>query len=104
MAFRVGPRSDAGFSLIQVGILLTVASLVLVATLPGSQTKLNSNKNSANKLNNVMTALRSFQTANGRLPCPADAGQAVGTSNYGTEATNQYNNCTGGTTSADLVD
>lgn len=96
--------NNHGFSLIQVGILLTVASLMMTAMLPGYQTKLTLNKNSTTNMNNVIIALRDFQLANGRLPCPADASQLVGSANYGVEATPPYNNCTGGTPAANLVD
>lgn len=104
MVLKCRKSGSSGFSLIQVGILLTAASLVAVAMLPAYQTKLTSNKNSENKLNSVMVALRNFEISNGRLPCPADAGQTLSSAYYGMEAANQGANCTGGTPAANLSD
>lgn len=95
-----------GFTLIQVSIILTIASLVMVAVLPGYQTSLKSNSSGVTKMNSVMSALRQFHASNGRLPCPADPTMATGNSNYGVEAAKpgSINNCTGGSPAAAFTD
>lgn len=97
-----------GFTLIQISILLTLASLVLVAILPSLQTSLNAGNATSGKMNNVLTAMRSYLAANGTLPCPADASQPIGSTSYGVAAANSGTgtpgNCTGGTPSANYVD
>jgi hypothetical protein len=101
-----GVANNRGFTFIQLSILITVAALVLVTILPSSQTNLAANSITLTKMNTILAALRQFQTANGRLPCPADASQAIGSATYGVESTNRGSstNCTGGTPAANFVD
>src|ERR1035441_9662006 len=96
----------SGFTLIQISILLVVASLVLVTILPSSQTNLTANNVTTTKLNAILTAVREFQATNGRLPCPADATQSISGTSYGVEAVNpgSSTNCTGGAPAANFVD
>jgi len=70
-------KTKSGFTLIQLSILLTVASLVMVANLPSTQTTLKANAASVVKMNALMTALRQYQAANSTLPCPADPREPV---------------------------
>jgi streptogramin lyase len=98
-----------GFTLIQISILLLVASLVLVTILPSTRTALNAGSTTTSKMNNVFTALRSYLAANGTLPCPADGSLPIGSSNYGTAASKfgpgVSNNCGhGGAINANYVD
>ncbi len=95
-----------GFTLIQISILLIVASLVLVTMLPSTHTNLSSNNTTTIKLNNVLAALREYQATNGALPCPADASQPIGSTNYGIAAAGRgtTNNCGGGSPAADYTD
>jgi DNA-binding beta-propeller fold protein YncE len=99
-------RGRSGFTLIQISILLVVASLVLVAILPSSQTNLTANNVTTAKMNTILTALREFEATNGRLPCPADASQPIGSTSYATEAAKpgSSTNCTGGAPAANFVD
>jgi len=100
------PFRRGGFALIQISILLVVASLVLVTILPSSQTNLTANNATTTKMNTILTALRKFQAANGWLPCPADASQPIGSTTYGVVAANSgaTNNCSGGSPAANFVD
>lgn len=89
----------SGFSLIQISILLTVASLVMVAVLPSPQSSLKSASASAIKMNTLITALRQYQSQYATLPCPADPTQPIGSSTYGVASSNTgtTNNCVTGT-------
>ncbi len=95
-----------GFTLIQLSLLTIVASLVLVACLPGVQTKTRLSSSTTDKMNIVMLALRGYETIYGSLPCPADASQPVGSSTYGVAAANPgtANNCAGGAPAANYTD
>src|SRR5579884_804092 len=99
-------RKKYGFTLIQLSIILTVASLIFVATLPGVQTSLKASAASVTKMNNILNTMRGYMAANGVLPCPADPTQAIGASNFGVAAANRgtTNNCIGGTPSAAYAD
>jgi hypothetical protein len=99
-------KQNSGFTLIQLSIILTVASLVFVATLPGVQTSLKSSAASVTKMYSILNAMRGYMAANGYLPCPADPTQALGAGNYGVAAANPgiTNNCTGGAPAAAYAD
>jgi sugar lactone lactonase YvrE/type II secretory pathway pseudopilin PulG len=100
------PAWQRGFTLVQISILLMVASLVLVAILPSSQSILSSDTATTLKLNNVLLALREYEAANGDLPCPADASQPISGTLYGVAAANAgtSSNCSGGSPAANYVD
>ncbi len=90
MSFNLGQKNcpsvsaaQSGFTLIQLSILLTIAALVLVVMLPGTQSKLTAATLSQTKMNNVFAALRTYELANGTLPCPADGTVAMGNSGFG---------------------
>ncbi len=92
------PREKmAGFSLIFVAILLTVAALVFVSVLPGQEAGDTNQKtlNNAKKLERVEEAMRAFMAANGRRPCPADGQYDQNTQYFGIEADNP-GSCVGG--------
>jgi type II secretory pathway pseudopilin PulG len=95
-----------GFTLIQISILLTIASLVMVAILPSTRSNLEGSSATVAKMNAVVTALRSYMAANGNYPCPADASLAIGSTNYGVAAANAdtTNNCAGGVPAANYTD
>ncbi len=92
-AFPVGsadrsPIKQAGFTLVMMSILLTVAALIFVAVLPGQEAgdTNQKNTNSTKKLERVEEAMRAFMTLNGRRPCPADGNQAEGAASFGVES------------------
>lgn len=101
-------RSGAskGFSLVQVSMILMVASLVLVNLLPTTQQKVQNQSSSTGRMKDIVTALRQYHVAYGRLPCPADGSLAVASANYGREAANPdtTTNCSGGTPAANATD
>jgi len=90
-------KSKRGFSLIQVSIILAVASIVMVSNLPTSKSKSQSTQTTSDKTTVIMNAFRSYMANNGTLPCPADPRLAVGSDNYGVKAANNgaTNNCMG---------
>ena len=100
------PRAQCGFTLIQISILLTVASLALVTVLPSQTTPLKKSSDTVTNLNTLLTELRKFQAAYGYLPCPSDASQPISAANYGVAATNAgaSGNCAGGTPAANFSD
>jgi hypothetical protein len=95
--------APAGFSLIQMSIILTVGALILVSVLPGEDAGDYNRKamDTVTKLGKVEQAMKGFAAGNGRLPCPADGQYAVTTANFGKEAANK-GSCTGGTPAAPL--
>ncbi len=99
-------KTVSGFSLIQISILLTVASLIMVTVLPSSQSPLRQNANSVSKMQAILTSLRQYQVANGTLPCPADPTQPIGSNTYGVAAANSGStgNCVGGSPAAAYAD
>ena len=78
----------------------------MVTVLPSTRTNLNANNATMVKMNTVVTALRTYMTVNGNLPCPADASLAISNTNYGVAAANpgSTNNCSGGTPAANYTD
>jgi type II secretory pathway pseudopilin PulG len=94
---------EAGFTLIAVTILLTVAALVMVSFLPGKQSgsKTLKAKTTAEKLEQVEQAVTGFMARNGRRPCPADGQYGVNTANFGIEGATP-GTCTGSTPAAPL--
>lgn len=99
-------KAIAGFNLIQISILLTVASLVMVAVLPSPQSTVKNNASSVTKMNTILTALRQYEAATCTLPCPADPTLPIGDNNYGRAAANSgtTGNCIGGTPTAAYAD
>jgi sugar lactone lactonase YvrE len=98
--------SQQGFTLIQISILLIVAGIVMVNILPSARTALTANNATINKMNAILTSLRQYEAAYTALPCPADASQPTGSTNYGVAAANSgtTNNCSGGTPAANYTD
>jgi hypothetical protein len=101
------PRAlQQGFTLVQISILLLVASLVLVTILPSTRTSLSANTTTTAQMNNLLTAMRQYETTHAALPCPADASQPISGTSYGVAASGigTTNNCTGGSPAANYVD
>ncbi|MEI7669025.1 MAG: hypothetical protein WCJ33_02980, partial [Pseudomonadota bacterium] len=89
-----------------MSVILTIASLVLVASLPGRQSVLKANSVSINKMNFVMDSLHQYLANNSRLPCPSDATKSTGDNNFGVEASKPgtADNCSNGTINANAID
>jgi hypothetical protein len=95
----------SGFSLIQLSVLLIIASLTMVAILPSTQAPVVRTGNSADKMSSIITALRQYQAATCSLPCPADPLLATDANNYGVASTQTgtTNNCVTGGIYADTT-
>ena len=79
--------SSAGFTLIELGVVLFILTLLLGTLLVPLATQVDrSNINATQKsLDEIKEALIGFALANGRLPCPADPTIATGLANAGVE-------------------
>jgi len=95
-------RGYAGFTLLEMTIVIVIISIVaisLVAMFSASLQKLQYQQTVV-KMQTIQTALRNFRFAHNRLPCPADATiVGVGTLNFGIEGANP-GTCTGGVPAA----
>ena len=92
-----------GFSLLQLSILLAIASLLLVTILPenfGAGT-IGRNESSHTAMRKVNDALAAFKAAYGRLPCPADGTLAPDDVNFGKESSSS-GDCTTGAIAANF--
>lgn len=81
----VPPR--AGFTLVELAIVLAIVGLLLGGLLVPLSAQVDSQRNSetVKTLNDIREALAGFALANGRLPCPADPTVASGTAGAGVE-------------------
>lgn len=76
---RPGVRRTAGFSLVELTIVLVIVALLsggLLLNLSGQQSQAQ-NKEAQQQLDLVRDALLGFAMSNGRLPCPANPGLAT---------------------------
>lgn len=67
------PRSSAGFTLVELAIVLVIVALLLggmVVSL-GTQQDVSNARETEKRLGDIREALLGFAMANGRLPCPA---------------------------------
>jgi len=71
----------AGFTLIELAIVLFIISLLFVFMMPVGTTLLNNQRRdlTRQKMKNIETALANYVAVNKRLPCPADGADTVGT-------------------------
>lgn len=80
-------NKSAGFTLVEMAIVLIIVGLLIAAGLPGLQVY-NNKKNFEKTQENMrlaQEALREFYGLNGRYPCPADPTLAPGDEDYGEE-------------------
>jgi FG-GAP repeat len=96
-------RRQAGFTLLTMSIMLTVAAIIMVSMLPGRDAGDYNQKvlTTAQKLDKVEWAMRGFMLYNGRRPCPADGQYDINNHYFGIEAAN-LGTCTGGTPAAPM--
>lgn len=94
---------DSGFSLIQISIILTVGSLLVVSLLPGGGIVSESDKAkiTLQRMQAIETATKGFMARNLRRPCPADGTLDTSAANFGVEASNN-GQCVGGAPSANF--
>lgn len=94
---RCPKRSNCGFSLLELAIVLAIVGLLFVFILPTTTTVLNNRKREQTqlRLKNIESAIANYVAINKRLPCPADGLLAVGNALAGVEDTRDPNfDCT----------
>jgi prepilin-type N-terminal cleavage/methylation domain-containing protein len=74
LTYRPTDRSDAGFTLLEMSIVLIIIGLIvgMVAPLIGQITDSTREKSTSVKLDNIEEAIVAFVRSEGRIPCPAD--------------------------------
>src|SRR5438045_3526247 len=98
-------NAAAGFSLIQISILLAVGGLMAAASLPGGDAgDTNARvRQTYKRMTRIEDAMKSFMTANQRRPCPASGTYAESSQYFGREAATP-GTCTGSTPASDFTD
>lgn len=86
------PRLLAGFTLIEIAIVLLIVTLLLTGLVPtiSSQIEQRQRNETRKQLDEIRDALLGFAVANGRLPCPASATTNGIESQVGGVCTNPY--------------
>ena len=81
-------RGNAGFSLVELSIVLVISGIILLAFSEAYSQYLNMQRieNSDENIRLSSVAMTSFQINNRRYPCPADMTLPMGNPNYGREA------------------
>lgn len=82
-------KSLAGFSLVEMAIVLAIVGLLLGGLIPTLSAQMESQRinETRKQLDEIQQALIGYAIINGRLPCPAKATLASGLANAGVEAT-----------------
>lgn len=82
-------KSTAGFSLVEMAIVLAIVGLLLGGLIPTLSAQMESQRinETRKQLDEIQQALIGYAIINGRLPCPAKATLASGLANAGVEAT-----------------
>ena len=93
---RGAKSSSSGFTIIEIAIIVVIASVLLVAGMGLLKTSMDQVTLTENqqRLSAIQQALVSYMSQNNRLPCPAPLKAALGTSAFGRE--NTVNPCTAG--------
>lgn len=101
---NMNPTRKHGFSLVQVSILLLVASIIMVSVLPGGKSASDAEKTRITKerMAKIEDATRAFMAKYLRRPCPADGAADPSVDTYGIEATTK-GACEGGKISANFT-
>ena len=93
-----------GFTLVQVSIMLIVASILVAALLPGREAGDYNYKvmQTNQRMQKIDSALRGYMAAHGYRPCPADGQYAINDQYFGVAADNTDGNCAGHTPAVPL--
>ena len=80
---------DAGFTLTELAMVMLIVSILLAGMLVpfSAQMEISGRQETETALRNIREALIGFAIVNGRLPCPAEASLATGSTGVGLEAT-----------------
>jgi type II secretory pathway pseudopilin PulG len=91
-------RPYAGFSLVEMAIVLLIVGLLLGGLAPtiSGQIERQHNSDTRKQLDEIQQALIGFAIINGRLPCPANGSIATGQTNAGVEAASCTTSATAG--------
>lgn len=83
------PRHQAGFTLVELAIVLVIVALLASGLMMGMTAQRTSaeNTDAQRQLENIREALLGYAMANGRLPCPAPANVANTAANAGVALT-----------------
>lgn len=86
---RTAHRGAAGFTLIEIAVVLMIIGLLIGGLIPTLSSQMESQRTNETRksLAEIQNALVGFAVANGRLPCPADPAIATGQAGAGTERT-----------------
>ena len=91
-------RRHAGFSLVEIAIVLAIVTLLMAGLLPtiSGQVEQHHVSDTRKQMDDIQQALIGFALANGRLPCPADPTTPTGQTNgAGFPAGSEYTTGTG---------
>lgn len=89
-------KSEAGFSIIELAIVLTVISLIVSSSLAVASARISAAKveNTLDKTATLVELLDAYVKFFGHLPCPADPSARPLDANYGVGASDGAGNCT----------
>lgn len=95
---RTPRTAAAGFTLVELAMVLVIFSLLIGGMLMGlgAQRQVAEVNESQKQLGEIRDALIGFAVTNGRLPCPADPTVASGAAGAGIERVPTAGGCTGG--------
>jgi prepilin-type N-terminal cleavage/methylation domain-containing protein len=95
----------SGFTLIELGIVLAILSLMLAGILAVAtqNNRIQKRQELKTKMDAIESALMAFRKANGYLPCPASLNDQTDDTTFGRQAANA-GSCTGGTPAATFDD
>lgn len=81
-------KTMEGFSLVEISVVLVVVATMLAGVLPAitESQKSKATDVTAERMKEIELALKTFRSANSRVPCPADITLSVTTANFGKEA------------------
>jgi len=95
---------EQGFSLLQISMLLAIASVVLVSVLPGGELGSDPQKRALTleRMQKIEEATKAYMVQNLHRPCPADGTLAMTAANFGVAANTTGANVCGGTLAANF--